>query len=109
MSQGDFHIHLCVADVVKSFDTVDRGVLDLVLGRLGLPGWFRRVYFSYHAGGRLRFKLSCGLGKPWVRDGRIPQGCSLGMMFIVALYLPWCRYLEAVPGVSPHPPVLGLS
>ena len=23
------------------------------------------------------------------RDGRIPQGCPLCMMFIVALYLPW--------------------
>ena len=38
VSQGDFHVHLFVADVVKSFDTVDRGILDFVLGRLGLPG-----------------------------------------------------------------------
>ena len=30
---------------VKSFDTVDRGVLDLVLSSLGLPGWFRHAYF----------------------------------------------------------------
>ena len=30
-------VHVFVADVVKSFDTVDRGVLDVVLGRLGLP------------------------------------------------------------------------
>ena len=48
------HAHVFVADVVKSFDTVDRGVLDLVLGRLGLPVWFRRTYFSYHADVRLR-------------------------------------------------------
>ena len=34
-----------VADVVKSFDTVDRGVLDLVLGLLGLLVWFRRGLF----------------------------------------------------------------
>ena len=27
----DSDVHLFVADVVKSFDTVDRGVLDLVL------------------------------------------------------------------------------
>ena len=33
--------HLLVADVVKSFDTVDRGILDKVLSGLGLPGWFR--------------------------------------------------------------------
>ena len=56
------HVHVFVADVVKSFDTVDRGILDFVLGRLGLPVWFRRVYFSYHANVRLRFKLACGLG-----------------------------------------------
>ena len=38
---SDFHIF--VADVVKSFDTVDRDILDCALGRLGLPAWFRRV------------------------------------------------------------------
>ena len=42
---SDFHIF--VADVVKSFDTVDRDILDCALGRLGLPAWFRRVYFSF--------------------------------------------------------------
>ena len=34
-------VHVFVDDVVKSFvDTVDRKVLDLVLGRTGLPVWF---------------------------------------------------------------------
>ena len=42
-------VHVFVANVVKSFDTVDRGVLDLVLGRLGLLVWFRRAYCGYHA------------------------------------------------------------
>ena len=37
---ADSHVHLFVADVVKSFDTVDRGILDRVLSSLGLPGWF---------------------------------------------------------------------
>ena len=32
----DSDVHLFVADVVKSFDTVDRGVLDRVLSSLGL-------------------------------------------------------------------------
>ena len=40
------HVHLFVADVVKSFDTVDRVILDCVLSRLGLPGWFRHAYFE---------------------------------------------------------------
>ena len=60
---------------------------------LGLPGWFRHAYFEYHAHVRLRFRLASGLGQAWTRDGGIPQGCPLSMMFIVALYLPWCRYL----------------
>ena len=52
---SDFHIF--VADVVKSFDTVDRDILDCALSRLGLPAWFRWVYFSFHKDVRLRFKL----------------------------------------------------
>ena len=58
----DSDVHLFVADVVKSFDTVDRGILDRVLSSLGLPAWFRHVYFQYHANVRLRFKLAAGLG-----------------------------------------------
>ena len=96
------HLHLFVADVVKSFDTVDRCILDRVLSSLGLPGWFRHAYFEYHAHVRLQFKLASGLGEPWTRDGVIPQGCPLSMMFIVALYLPWCRYLSAQVRVQPQ-------
>ena len=59
--------------------------LDCALGRLGLPDWFRKVYFSFHSQVRLRFKLAAGLGEPWCRDGGIPQGCPLSMVFIVAL------------------------
>ena len=50
-----------VADVIKSFDTVDKSILDCTLGRLGLPDWFRKVYFSFHSQVRLRFKLAAGL------------------------------------------------
>ena len=95
----DSDVHLFVADVVKSFDTVDRGVLDLVLSSLGLPGWFRHAYFEFHSHVRLRFKLAAGLGQPWTSDGGIPQGCPLSMMFIVALYVPWCSYLGSQVGV----------
>ena len=91
----DSDVHLFVADVVKSFDTVDRRILDRVLSSLGLLGWFR-----HHV--RLRFELASGLGEPWTRDGGIPQGCPLSMMFIVALFLPWCRYLGELPDVSPQ-------
>ena len=49
--------------VIKSFDTVERSILDCALGRLGLPAWFRKVYFSYHNQVRLRFKLAAGLGE----------------------------------------------
>ena len=95
--QGD--VQVFVADVIKSFDTVDRGILDRVLSSLGLPGWFRHAYFEYHSLVRLGFKLAAGLGQPWTRDRGIPQGCPLSMMFIVALYVPWCRYLTAHEGI----------
>ena len=59
-------------------------LLDMVLSSLGLPGCFRHAYFEDHSHVRLRFKLAAG------------------MMFITALYLPWCRYLAAQPGVQPQ-------
>ena len=32
----------------------------------------------------------------------LPQGCPLSMVFIVALYVPWCRHLESLPDVKPQ-------
>ena len=65
-----------------------------------MPGWFRHAYFEYYAHVSLRFKLASGLGELWTRDGGIPQGCPLSMMFIVALYRLWCRCLAADEGFS---------
>ena len=76
--------------------------LTVLLVGLGLPAWFRKVYFAYHSQFRLRFKLAPGLGEPWCRDGGIPQGCPLSMVFVVALYVPWCRRLEAMPALGPQ-------
>ena len=73
----DSHVHLFVADVVKSFDTVDRGILDRVLSSLELPGWFRHAYFEYRAHVRFRFELASGLGQAWTRDGGYSSGLSL--------------------------------
>ena len=64
------HVHLFVSDEVKSFEIVDRGILDGVLSSFGSLGWFGHVYFEYHAHVRLRFKLAAGLGERWTRDGR---------------------------------------
>ena len=99
---ADSDVHLFVADVIKSFGTVDRSNLDRFLSSIGLPGGFRHAYFEYHAHVRLRFKLASGLSEPLTRDGGIPQGWPLSMMFIVALYLPWCGYLAAHQGVEPQ-------
>ena len=60
-----------------------------------LPGFVKHAH-------RLRFKLASGLGKPWTRDLGIPQGGPLSMVFIVALYLPWCKFLAAHGGVQPQ-------
>ena len=65
-------------------------------------GWFRHAYFELHSHVRLRFKLAASLGQPWTRDGGIPQECPLSMMFTVALYLPWCKYLGSQVGVQPQ-------
>ena len=83
---GGDQLHVMVADVRKSFDTMD--------------AWFRKVYFSYHSQVRLRFKLASGLAEPWCRE--IPQGCALRLVFTVVLYVPWCMRLEAMPAVRPQ-------
>ena len=62
-------LYQCVADVIKSFDTVDRVILDRIFSSMGLLAWFRHAFFEYHAHVRLRFKLAAGLGEPWTRDG----------------------------------------
>ena len=80
----DSDVHLFVADDIKLFDTVDRGIFDRVLSSMGLPARFRHAYFEYHAHVRFRFKLAAGLVEPWTRDGGVPQGCPLSMMLIVA-------------------------
>ena len=45
ISAVDTHVHVLVADVVKSFDTVDRWILDRVLRSLCLLVWYRHAYF----------------------------------------------------------------
>ena len=87
--------------VGKSLGAVDRNIFDCVLLSVGLTGWFRHAHFEYHARVRTQFKLAAGLGEPWTRDGGIPQGCPLGMMLMVAFYLPWCHGLAEREGVVP--------
>ena len=42
---GSDQLHVMVADVIKSFDTVDRSILDCALGRLDyLTGFVRRIF-----------------------------------------------------------------
>ena len=80
------------------------GGLDLGVGGISFVELF--TLYELWAGERLSlrlcFKLASGLGESWTRDGGIPQGCPWSMMLIVALYLPWCRYLNAQVGVQPQ-------
>ena len=100
---GGDQLHVIVADVIESLWTLLFGpILDCSLERLGLPSWFRKVHFSFNCQVRLRFKLAAGSGEFWCRDGSIPQGCPLSMVSKVALYVPWCRRLEAMPCIKPH-------
>ena len=93
IGDADSDVHLFVADVVKSFDTVDREILDRVLNSLGLPAWFRDAYFEYHSHVRLRFKLASGLGEPWTRDG----GCLSGVPVEHDIH---CCFVSALVWVS---------
>ena len=95
-----------VADVIKSFDTVDRSILDCALGRLGLPSWFRKVCFAYHC--LVKLQVQAG------RLGMVSLGPGVGAshnptrMPSSAWFLLWpCMFpgvarLEAMPGVEPQ-------
>ena len=48
------HVHLFVADVVKSLTRLIGSFQIVSCPVLGFPGWFRHAYFEYHAHVRLR-------------------------------------------------------
>ena len=52
---GGDQLHVMVADVIKSFDTVDLSILGCALSRLGLPDWFVRYIFPF------KVRSVCGL------------------------------------------------
>ena len=81
---ADSHVPFFVADVIKSFDTVDREILDRVLSSLGFPAAFRLLILNTTSMFVYSLSLATGIGENWTRDGRIPQECPLSMMFIVA-------------------------
>ena len=72
-------------NVLASFDTVDRGILDCASGRLGFPSWFRRVYFSYHARVKLRCKLVWLDPPAWWRKGDLLERTAHNHLSIWAL------------------------
>ena len=91
---SESHVHVFVADVVKSFDTVDRGILDFFLGKLGLPVWFRKGLIRLPclmSGSGLN--LLVVLVRLELGTGAFIRVAPLCMVFIVALYLPWCGAL----------------
>ena len=47
---GGDQLHVMVADVIESLDTVDWIILDCALGRLGLLDWLRRAFFLSWSG-----------------------------------------------------------
>ena len=85
---GGDQLYFMVADVIKSFDTVDRSILDCVWVAWDYLIGFVRSCFSFHSQVRLRFKLAAGLGEPWCRDGGIHQGCPLSMVFYCSSLCP---------------------
>ena len=90
---GGDQLHVMVADVMKSFGTVDRSILVCALGRLVLPDCFRGAYFLF----TVRFVL--GLSLLLVLES---LGCPLSMVFIVVQNVPWFRHLEALLDVEPQ-------
>ena len=51
-----------------------------------------------------RFKLCCGLGESWTRDGGTPQGCPLSMVFIVVFFSTLLQALGGLLGCKASAP-----
>ena len=54
----DNQLQVLVADVIKSFDTVDRSIR---ARPSWFTHWFRKVHLAYHSQVRLRFELTAGM------------------------------------------------
>ena len=96
----DSDVHIIVADVVKSFDTVDWVFWTTCFVVWGCLGVFGMAILSIMPELDPDSSFSCGLGEAWTRCGGIPQGCPLSMVFVVPLNLPWCRYLVSFRRVT---------
>ena len=97
---GGDQLHVMVADVIRSIDTVDTSILDFALGRLRLPDWFCQTYFSFHS--QVRLKLSLLLVLVHLGVGMV---VFLRVVHLVwCLLLPcmslWCCHLESLPDVK---------
>ena len=98
-------MHVMVADVKKSSDTVDESILDTALGQLGLLDWFRRTYVAYHSQVRqvrLRFKIAAGLGEPWCMDWFTPGLSFKHDTHRCIKNVPWCRHFDSLPDGNPQ-------
>ena len=88
------HLWLCysrsVSDVVNSFTTIEKEILDRVPSRLYLPSWFRKsvtldmllcVFFP-----------AAGLGSPWTPHGGVPHGGVPGVCLFVVMSVMCCSF-----------------
>ena len=73
---GD-QLHVMVADVFKSFDTVDRSILGCALGRLGLHSSFWKVYFAFSLSGSVEVQAFGGAWRALVPRCGYPPGLHL--------------------------------
>ena len=87
LGTGGDQLHVLVADVVKSFGTVYRSILDCALGRLGLPDLFRK-FFNFRFIVRFVFGLSLRL---------VLVNPGVGMVvFLNVVHLVWCSFWPCV-------------
>ena len=93
---GGDQLHVMVADVIKSFDTV---ILDCALGRLGLPDWLIFLLIVRFGLGLSLLLVLVNLGVGTVVFHRVVR---LVWFSLWPLYVPWCRHLESMPDVKPQ-------
>ena len=75
-------------------------ILSSVGGRISVEAWFSTALdIEEVLSGIVDSDVSVFVADV-IKSFDTDDGCPLSMMFIVALYLPWCRYLSAQVGLS---------
>ena len=89
-----------VADIMKFFDQIVRGVVYHLAEAAGMPMGILQAYTAFAENLNLYNCLAGGVGTPFRRKCGIMQGCPLSMTYVALLMRPWIIIMRGIKGVK---------